>query len=71
MWTSSRFHDLVVQCGSTSDETVIVRAHMNTTGYGDYTLRGNVKGGFVALTTLPDFAEGLAEQAPLQSSCTF
>jgi hypothetical protein len=54
-----------------TNDTVIVRAHMSTTGYGGSALRGSVKIGFVALTTPPNFAAGLAEQAPLPSSCAF
>jgi hypothetical protein len=51
--------------------TVIVRAHMSTTGYGGYALRGSVKGGFVPIAMPPGFAAGLAERAPLPSSCAF
>ena len=54
-----------------SGDTVVVRAHMSTTGYGTAALRGSVEGGFVAVSMPPDFAVGLAEQVPLPSSCVF
>lgn len=53
------------------DDTVVVRAHMSIAGYGRAALRGTVEGGFVPVSLSADFAIGLAEQAPLPSSCAF
>ena len=49
-------------------ETVIVRSHMNTTGYGGVGLRGSVALGF---TITGDFRADLERQGPLPSSCAF
>jgi len=53
------------------DQVVIVRAHMNTSGYGNKTFKGSVSGGFVAFETTPNFAIDLATQDPLSSGCAF
>ncbi len=53
------------------DQVVIVRAHMNTSGYGNKTFKGSVSGGFVAFETQENFANDLATQAPLPSGCAF
>lgn len=54
-----------------ADETVYVRAHLNTGGYGQ-TLRGTAAGGFaVATDVATDFAASLAAEAPLPSGCLF
>jgi hypothetical protein len=53
------------------NDTVLVRAHMSTTGYGDAAFRGSVDGGFVAVGMSPGFGAGLAELGPLPSSCAF
>ena len=52
-------------------DTVTVRAHVSTTGFGGSALQGSVKDGFVPITMPPGFATGLAERAPLPSSCAF
>lgn len=63
-----------------ADETVIVRAHMNTSGtsdgngdgYGGMAMRGTVAGGFAADPTIgPSFAAKLAEMQPLPDGCAF
>ncbi|MCI0859594.1 MAG: hypothetical protein J4N81_12745 [Chloroflexi bacterium] len=53
------------------DETIIVRAHMNTTGYGGAALRGSVVDGFIETELLPDFAEDIEQQKPLPQGCAF
>ena len=53
------------------NQVVIVRAHMNTSGYGTKTFKGSVSGGFVAFETQENFANDLATQTPLPSGCAF
>ncbi len=55
----------------TSDQTVIVRAHMNTGGYGGAALRGSADGGFEAFQPEPGFAAPLASREPLPDRCDF
>ena len=56
----------------TSDAVLIVRAHMAPGGYGGVVFRGTLRDGFSAAPDIDaDFAEGLAEEAPLPSSCAF
>lgn len=53
------------------EEPLIVRAHLNTTGYGGTAFRGSVAGGF-AETTLPrDLAAGVEDQEPQPPPCAF
>ena len=50
---------------------VIVRAHMNTTGYGGVAFRGSVETGF-ASTQLPEgFADHIENQDPQPPPCAF
>ena len=46
------------------DVVVIVRAHMNTTGYGGVAFRGTVEAGFVEIQLPTDFAPDVEHQAP-------
>ena len=55
----------------TENELVIVRAHMNTSGYGTRVFKGSVVTGFVQDTLASDFASVLATQQPLPSNCAF
>ncbi len=55
----------------TKDQVVIVRAHMNTSGYGTKTFKGSVSSGFMAFETQQNFANDLATQDPLPSGCAF
>jgi len=55
----------------TKDQVIIVRVHMNTSGYGTKTFRGSVAVGFVAFETDKDFALNLENQNPLPSGCAF
>ena len=54
-----------------TDQTVIVRAHMEPTGYGDQVMTGTVAAGFTATTLTPDFASDLATASPLPDGCAF
>ena len=53
------------------DETVIVRAHMNRTGYGGVGLRGSVASGFTSTELPRNFGAELEQRGPLPSSCGF
>ena len=50
---------------------VYIRAHMNTTGYGEKVFNGSVADGFASVNLSPEFAEELAESEPLPSGCAF
>ena len=54
-----------------SDTVVLVRAHMNTGGYGGAVFKGSVEAGFVETDLNRDFAADLAEEAPLPEGCAF
>lgn len=54
-----------------TDETVIVRAHMNTTGYGGQAMRGSVDEGFRPVELPDDFAVDVEDQEPQPSGCAF
>ncbi len=53
------------------DEVVAVRAHMNTSGYGDSAMLGSVSEGFEAAPPDQPFARRLESQSPLPTSCAF
>lgn len=55
----------------TKDQVVIIRAHMNTSGYGIKAFKGSVSSGFTAFETEQNFANGLATQGSLPSGCAF
>jgi biotin carboxyl carrier protein len=50
---------------------VWVRAHMNKTGYGSSAFVGSVNTGFAPVELAPNFAIGLAKQAPLPDGCAY
>jgi len=50
---------------------VIVRAHMNTRGYGGTALKGSVARGFAPVTLPPGFAAEAAAKPPLPDGCAF
>ena len=54
-----------------ADATVIVRAHMNTNGYGGAALKGSVKQGFTTVSLPAGFAADLAKRPPLPDGCAF
>ena len=51
-----------------SDSTVVVRAHMNTVGYGGQALQGTPAGGFSAVDLPGDFGDDIDEASP---DCAF
>lgn len=53
------------------DTQVIVRAHMNTTGYGGTIMKGSVKNGFIASPSDPGFVPDLEKVPPLPEDCAF
>ncbi|WP_010177175.1 hypothetical protein [Aquimarina agarilytica] len=53
------------------DSAVIVRAHMNNTGYGTKVFKGSVATGFKEATIEKDFAADLENTTPLPQSCAF
>ena len=55
----------------TPDQAIVVRAHMNTTGYGGQALRGSIGGGFSPAELEPGFAAAVAQEAPQPSGCAF
>lgn len=54
-----------------SDAIVIIRVHMNNSGYTTAAYKGSVENGFVATTLTDNFAQNLATTAPLPSGCAF
>ncbi len=50
-------------------ETVIVRAHKSTTGYGGTAMRGTIADGFVSRGLSTQFGIGLESQGPLPTDC--
>lgn len=51
--------------------TVIIRGHMNNSGYGTTVFKGSINAGFDKTTIDKDFAKELANQQPLPSNCAF
>ena len=54
-----------------SDEEVIVRVHMNTSGYSSLAMIGSPEQGFEPTELSPGFAENLSELQPLPGDCGF
>lgn len=52
-------------------QIVIVRVHMNTSGYGTKTFKGSVTNGFTAFDTNQNFAKNLANIKHLPTDCAF
>lgn len=52
-------------------QVVIIRAHMNTSGYGTTVFKGAVSTGFTKYVITDEFANNLETQAPQPSNCTF
>ncbi len=50
---------------------VYIRAHMNTTGYGNKVFRGSVANGFASTNLDTEFAKELEEITPLPTGCAF
>jgi len=64
-----------VRSGSTmninANQEVIVRVHMNTTGYSVKGYKGSVTNGFAEFLISEDFASELANQSPQPDGCAF
>ena len=54
-----------------NNQIVIVRGHMNTSGYGTIVFKGSVKTGFSKTTLDKKFASNLSTVTPLPTSCAF
>ena len=54
-----------------STKVVYIRAHMNTTSYGNKVFKGSVSDGFTSDNLDVVFAKGLEELAPLPAKCDF
>ncbi len=54
-----------------ANQTVLIRAHMNTSGYGGQAYRGSVAEGFTPFELAVDFAASLGNQPPLPKGCDF
>lgn len=54
-----------------TSETVLIRAHMNTSGYGGVSLIGSPESGFRPILLNREFANELASESPLPSGCAF
>lgn len=54
-----------------ASQVVIIRVHMNTSGYGTTIFKGSVSGGFVEYTLESDFANDLVTKQTLPSGYTF
>jgi len=54
-----------------ADDIVIVRAHMNTSGYGRQAYQGSVSGGFEEIILPEDHLPELESQSPLPDDCSF
>lgn len=54
-----------------AETIVLVRAHMNTSGYGSLAMKGSPVGGFEQIELAPDFALELDEEQPLPQGCDF
>ncbi len=52
-------------------DTVLVRVHMNTTGYGSHAMKGNIAEGFQQVILPEGFAQELALVPPLPNGCAF
>jgi len=54
-----------------SDQDIIVRAHMNSTGYGEQVFKGNIAKGLENHTLDSLFAAELEVEDPLPGNCAF
>lgn len=52
-------------------QEVMIRVHMNTTGYSTKGYKGSITNGFSEYMISDGFANGLATQSPLPNGCTF
>jgi len=54
-----------------ADENAIFRVHMNSLGYSEQVLTGNVQEGFTLSTLSTSFAQTLEFSEPLPDGCAF
>lgn len=54
-----------------ADTEVIVRMHMNTTGYSSKVFKGSINAGFESITVDSEFAKHLEYKRPLPERCAF
>ncbi len=54
-------------------DIVIIRGHMNTTGYGkgEIAMKGSVETGFKPFVVVEEFASSLEKDSPLPNGCAF
>lgn len=52
-------------------QTVIIRGHMNNTGYGTKAMKGSVETGFTEIILDNNFAADLEHKEPLPENCAF
>ncbi len=57
--------------GISEDTEVYIRAHMNTTSYGNMVFKGSVAKGFTSENLDSAFAKNLKDVEPLPSNCAF
>ena len=55
----------------TENQTVIIRMHMNNTGYSSQGMKGTVEDGFSSFVIKEGFAQNLDEMTPLPTGCAF
>lgn len=55
----------------TATQEVIIRVHMNTSGFGTQGYKGSVSNGFSEYIISEDFASALEDQAPQPDGCAF
>ena len=53
------------------DQIVIIRLHMNNTGYSAKAFKGSVSQGFKSFTTSDNFAKNLENKSPQPTGCAF
>lgn len=54
-----------------ADQVLLVRAHMNNTGYGRQAMKGTIAGGFRSVELPENYAKELANQSPQPDGCRF
>jgi len=54
-----------------ADTVVIIRAHMNSGGYGGKGFKGTVQSGFEAVDLMPDFGADVERKPPQPAQCAF
>lgn len=54
-----------------NNQVVLVRAHMNNSGYGGVVLKGTIESGFTPFEVASDFAQALEKKEPLPKNCAF